>query len=188
MIRYHSNQKFIQIFSKDEIMYSDFENCTFDACDFTSCDFTGVAFIDCRFNDCNFEAARINYVALRGAHFYGCDFTDVNFAMVDRLLFDVSFTDCTLDRTKFYTLKLQKTQFTNCSIIASDFMAADISDSVFHLCNLHKSLFSDTIAIRTDFLTSFNYTMDPQKNKLKKAIFSKDGVSGLLAHHEIIVK
>lgn len=188
MIRYTANQTLQQTFIDDDISYTDFENCIFRNCDFTTCDFTGVAFIDCTFHDCLFASARINYVALRGAHFNGCDFSDVNFAMVDKMLFDISFSNCNLDRTKFYTLKLPKTIFTACSIIASDFMASDISDVVFDACNLHKTVFIDTIANRTDFYTSINYEIDPEKNKLTKAVFSKDGLKGLLARHQIIIK
>ena len=53
---------------------------------------------------------------------------------------------------------------------------------------MHKSYFMDTIAYKTDFTTSYNYSIDPEKNKLKKAIFSKEGLKGLLAKYEIVVK
>lgn len=188
MIRYTANRTFKEAFKTEDIMYTDFENCFFDGCDFTTCNFTGVVFIDCIFKDCNFASAKIHYVALRGAAFTACDFTDVNFAMVNPLLFDISFTDCVLDYAKFYTLKLSRTVFTNCSIVASDFMASDLTDAIFDHCNLHKTVFIDTIANKADFTTSFNFTIDPEKNKLKKAMFSKDGLIGLLAKHEIIVK
>ncbi len=188
MLRYIKNQDFQTVFEPEALMYADFENCVFNRCDFRACNFTGVAFIDCVFNDCNFASAKINYVGFRGAQFNRCNFSDVNFAMVDPLLFDISFTGCNLDYTKFYTLKLPRTIFTDCSIVASDFMSADLSDAIFDNCDLHQSTFIDTICHRTDFLSSFNYTMDPERNKLKKAIFSKDGLIGLLSKHGIVVK
>jgi len=188
MLRYIKNQHFSTVFTPEALMYADFENCIFDRCDFSNCNFTGVAFIDCIFNDCNFASAKINYVGLRGAAFNNCDFSDVNFAMVDPLLFDISFTGCNLDYTKFYTLKLPRTIFTDCSIVASDFMSSDLTDAIFDNCNLHKSTFIDTIAVRADFSSSFNYAMDPERNKLKKAIFSKDGLIGLLSKYEIVVR
>ncbi|RZJ71107.1 pentapeptide repeat-containing protein [Flavobacterium sp.] len=188
MLRYIKNQSYQTIFETESLLYSDFENCVFNRCDFTACDFTGVAFIDCIFNDCNFASAKINYVGFRGAHFHRCDFPEVNFAMVDPLLFDISFTDCNLDYTKFYTLKLQRTVFTNCSIVASDFMASDLTEAIFDACDLHKTTFVDTVCLKTDFFSSYNYTIDPERNKLKKAIFSKDGLVGLLGKYGITVK
>lgn len=175
-------------FLENEIMYHDFERCTFEDCDFSATDFTGVAFIDCVFTYCNFAGSRINYVSLRDVQFTGCDFNNVNFVMVDQLLFKFGFKDCILDYAKFYTLKMRSTSFENCSIVAADFMSADITGVIFTNCNLHKSVFIDTIANKTDFSTSYNFTIDPEQNKLKKAIFSEAGLKGLLVKHDLIIK
>ena len=40
---------------------------------------------------------------------------------------------------------------------------------------------------KRNFKTSYNYTIDPTKTKIKKAIFSLDGIKGLLYKHDIIV-
>lgn len=177
-----------KIYAEDEIMYRDFERCTFTNCDFTQCDYLAVAFIDCVFINCNFTEAKINYVSLRDVVFTGCNFTGVNFAMVDTLLFKFEFKECILDYTKFYTLKMRGTLFTDCSLIAADFMNADITDAVFDNCDFHKSVFIDTIANKVDFTTSYNFTIDPEKNKLKKAKFSQAGLKGLLTKYDIVVK
>lgn len=171
-----------------DIMYKDFERCTFTNCDFTACDFLGVAFTDCVFISCNFTEAKINYVALRDAQFIGCNFTGVNFAMVDSLLFSVEFKDCVLDYAKFYTLKIKGTIFSNCSLIAVDFMNTDLTGVIFDNCNLHKAVFIDAIANNADFATSYNFSIDPEKNKLKKAKFSEAGLKGLLEKYDIIVQ
>lgn len=174
-------------FGTTAISYKDYERCTFADCDFSACDFTGVAFIDCTFTRCNFNEAKINYVGLRNVFFDGCNFTGVNFAMVDALLMAIEFKGCKLDYTKFYTLKLKGTVFTGCSLIAADFMSADLTEAVFDDCNLHKAVFHDTVALRADFTTSYNYAMDPERNKLRRARFSKEGLKGLLEKHEIVV-
>lgn len=177
-----------EIFNESELIYKDFERCNFYDCDFSEANFLGVAFIDCTFNGCNFSEAKINYVGFRDVHFTNCNFNNVNFAMCDKLLFKFGFTGCILDYAKFYTLKMPQTIFTNCSIIAADFMAADITGSLFDNCNLHKSVFIDTIANKTDFSSSYNFTIDPEKNKLKKAIFSKENLDGLLYRHDLIIR
>ena len=174
-------------FGARDIMYNDYERCTFADCDFSACNFTGVAFIDCTFTRCNFNEAKINYVGLRNAFFDGCNFTGVNFAMVDALLLGIEFKSCRLDYAKFYTLKIKGTVFTDCSLIAADFMSADLTGALFDGCDLHKAVFLDTIAIRADFTTSYNYAMDPERNKLRRARFSKEGLKGLLEKHEIVV-
>jgi uncharacterized protein YjbI with pentapeptide repeats len=174
-------------FGIEAINYTDFERCTFAKCTFTHCDFTAVAFIDCQFTYCNFNEAKINYVALRNAVFNECSFIGVNFAMVDKFIFEVGFNHCLLDYAQFYTLKLKSVRFNHCSLIAADFMKTDLTDVIFDNCNLHKAVFVDTIARKTDFSSSYNYSLDPEKNKLKKAIFSLNGVKGLLDKHNIIV-
>lgn len=175
------------IYDKEGVNFNEFEGCTFNRCDFSGCTFLAVTFIDCVFNDCSFSGAKINYVALRTVTFNHCRMEDVNFSMADKLIFDIAFNRCQLDFSKFYTLKLKGTVFTDCSLIAVDFMAADLTEVVFDRCDLYRSEFAKAIANKADFRTGFNYTIDPEKTKLKKAMFSKDGVKGLLAKHEITV-
>lgn len=176
------------IYSHPDIMYKDFERCTFKNCDFTQCDFTGVAFTDCIFISCNFNEAKINYVSLRDASFTDCNFSNVNFSMVDSLLFGVEFKDCILDYAKFYTLKIKGIIFSNCSLTAVDFMSTDLTGVIFDNCNLHKAVFVDAVANKADFTTSYNFSIDPERNQLKKAMFSEAGLKGLLDKYDIIVK
>lgn len=177
-----------QIFDDTNTKFKDFENCTFHNCDFRACTFQTVTFIDCNFFDCNFMETKINYISLRGVFFTKCNFTNVNFAMTDQVIFEFHFKDCLLDYSKFYALKLRKMQFINCSMIAVDFMGSDLTEVLFDNCNLRHAVFIDTIANKADFYTSYDYTFDPDKNKIKKAIFSTEGLKGLLQKYDIIVK
>lgn len=170
-----------------ELNFTDFERCTFSHCNFSGCQFLAVTFIDCTFIDCVFDGAKINYVALRTASFIRCQIREVNFSMCDKLIFDISFNQCILDFSKFYTLKLKQTPFVDCSLIAVDFMAADLTQVIFDGCDLYRAEFTKAIASKADFRSSRNYTIDPEKTKIKKAMFSKDQVKGLLAKHEIQV-
>ena len=98
-----------------------------------------------------------------------------------------AFNDCCLDFSKFYGLKIKGTNFKNCSLVAVDFMAADISEVIFDNCDLYKNEFSKAIANKTNFKTSYNFSIDPSKTKIKKAIFSKENVRGLLNKHDLII-
>ena len=108
-------------YSEKEVNLKEFECCTFNGCDFSQCNFIGVVFIDCTFNDCIFSGAKINHVALRSVFFYRCKMEEVNFAMCDKLIFEVHFKECVLDFSKFYTLKIKGTTFVDCSMVALDF-------------------------------------------------------------------
>ncbi|MGL2963452.1 pentapeptide repeat-containing protein [Flavobacterium sp. RSB2_4_14] len=186
---YIADQEFKDEFFLDaDIKFKEYENCTFRYCDFTDCTFQTVTFVDCNFFDCNFKDTKINYVSLRGVWFTKCNFTAVNFAMTDQVIFEFHFKDCLLDYAQFYALKMKKMQFINCSMIAVDFMASDLTEVFFDNCNLRRAVFIDTIANKADFSTSYDYTIDPEKNKLKKAIFSTDGLKGLLQKYDIVVK
>jgi uncharacterized protein YjbI with pentapeptide repeats len=186
---YIADQEFHDEFFLDAAMkYKEYENCTFHHCDFTSCTFQSVSFLDCNFFNCNFNTTKINHVSLRGVWFTKCDFTSVNFAMTDQVIFEFHFKDCLLDYAQFYALKMKKMQFINCSMIAVDFMGSDLTETLFDHCNLRKAVFIDTIAHKADFSTSYDYTIDPEKNKIRKAIFSTEGLKGLLQKYDIVVK
>jgi uncharacterized protein YjbI with pentapeptide repeats len=175
-------------YGEEEVNFKEFECCTFTNCNFSQCSFVAVTFIDCTFNNCIFSGAKINHVAFRTVFFNNCEIKEVNFAMCDKLIFEIHFKDCVLDFSKFYTLKLKGTSFTSCSIIAVDFMSTDLTEVVFDTCDLYRSEFAKAIANKANFKTSYNYTIDPEKTKLKKAVFSLEGVKGLLFKHELVVK
>jgi uncharacterized protein YjbI with pentapeptide repeats len=171
----------------EEVNFKEFESCTFTNCTFSACNFIDVTFIDCVFNDCIFNEAKINHVALRTVTFNRCKIKEVNFAMCNKVIFEVRFNDCVLDFSKFYTLKIKGTPFINCSLIAVDFMATDLTEVLFENCDLYRAEFAKAIANKANFKTSYNYTIDPKTTKLKKAVFSSEGLKGLLFKHDIIV-
>jgi len=175
------------VFSVNQVNLKEFEACTFNHCNFSQCNFIGVVFIDCTFNDCIFSGAKINHVALRTVFFNRCKIEDVNFAMCDKLIFEVHFKECILDFSKFYTLKIKKTSFIDCRMIAVDFMSTDLSQVFFDRCDLYRSEFAKANLTKANLKTSINYTIDPTKTKLKNAVFSIDEVKGLLYKHDIIV-
>ena len=160
-----------QIYQEEELNFKEFESCTFTNCNFSNCNFIAVTFIDCHFNHCNFNSAKINHVSLRTAYFNDCQVKEVNFAMCNKLIFEVHFKNSTLDFSKFYTLKMKGTTFANCSLVAVDFMATDLSDVLFDRCDLYLTEFDKAIALKADFRTSKNYSIDPTRTKIKNAQF-----------------
>lgn len=175
------------IYNENGMNFTEFEGCVFNHCNFSSCVFLAVTFIDCTFNDCTFDNAKINYAAFRTVFFNNCSIKAVNFAMCDKFIFEIHFKDCRLDFSKFYSIKMKETSFINCSCVAVDFMNADLTAIHFDHCDLHRSVFDKAVANKCNFLTSYNYTIDPTKTKLKKTVFSLQNVKGLLFRHDIVV-
>lgn len=174
-------------YEANALNYSEFEVCKFINCDFSKCAFKTVTFIDCIFEDCNFTNCEVNYAAFRTVSFHRCKIEAVNFSMCDKLIFDIAFINCSLDFSKFYGLKIKGINFKNSRLLAVDFMAADLTGVVFDNCDLYRAEFDHAVANKCNFKSSINYTIDPSKTRLKKAIFSLEGVKGLLTKHDIVI-
>jgi hypothetical protein len=53
---------------------------------------------------------------------------------------------------------------------------------------LSGTIFNNTIIEQADFRTANNYSIDPENNRIKKARFSTQGISGLLDKYQIIIE
>ena len=84
--------------------------------------------------------------------------------------------------------KIKKTIFKNSQLQETDFAEADLASSVFDNCNLAQAVFDHTTLEKADFRTSYNYSIDPESNRIKKAIFSIFGISGLLDKYDIDIE
>jgi hypothetical protein len=49
------------------------------------------------------------------------------------------------------------------------------------------AIFENTNLEKCDFRSAYNYVIDPQNNKIKKAKFSKEGAIGLLRAFDIVI-
>ncbi|RZK43577.1 MAG: pentapeptide repeat-containing protein [Pedobacter sp.] len=181
-----------QVFEKSTLpikglLDTQFDNCTFKNCDFIDADFTGCDFSGCTFEDCNLSMIKFGYVGLDKVHFQGCKMVGIDFSAVKDFLFTVSFSNCILDYAAFMKKKNRKCKFDQCSMKGTDFSESDLTDSVFDRCDLSAAVFSRTTLNNANFSTSYNYTIDPENNSLRKAKFATDGLAGLLSAYGIIV-
>ena len=85
-------------------------------------------------------------------------------------------------------MSLKKTRFKNCSLHEVDFSECDLSGSIFEHCDLARSAFNRTVLEKVDFRTSYNYSIDPEINRIKKAKFSLVGLTGLLDKYDIEIE
>jgi uncharacterized protein YjbI with pentapeptide repeats len=70
-------------------------------------------------------------------------------------------------------------------LLQVDFSEADLTGVIFENCNLENTLFNKTILDKADFQTAYNFSIDPENNKMKKAKFASAGLRGLLDKYDI---
>ena len=163
----------------------DYENCTFTNCDFSNSNLSDLNFLECEFRECNLSLAKLTLAAFREAKFINCKLLGLHFEECNNIAFKVEFDGCSLDLCSFNKLKIKRTIFRNSKVIEDDFTETDLSNSSFINCDLQRTIFFNTVLEGVDFRTSFNYSIDPQLNRIKKAKFSLPGIAGLLDKYEI---
>src|SRR5476651_2770866 len=158
-----------------------YENCKFISCDLSHANLNRVIFIDCVFDGCNLALADATDTGFQNIQFKHCKLSGLNFGKARDFLFEVNFEGCILDNAIFYKKKNKKTLFKDCSMTETDLTEADLTEAKFINCNLNRAFFSRTILKGADLRSSYNYTIDPDDNMIKKAMFSLHGLPGLLA-------
>ncbi len=165
-----------------------YEKCSFVNCRFSATDVQGINFTDCTFKSCDLSTAKINKSAFKGVKFRDSKLLGVHFESINDFFFSVDFENCILNMSSFYKLTMKKTQFKKCSLQEVDFAECNLSGAMFSDCDFTRAKFDRTVLEKADLSTSFNYSIDPERNKIKKAKFSLYGIAGLLDKYEIEIE
>ena len=164
---------------------ADFENCSFKNCVFAKANLSGLCFTNCNFENCDLSGAKLIETAIQECEFLDCKMLGLVFEACAPILFQISCTQCTLNFSSFYQVDLTKSSFTRCKFLEADFTEADLSGISLTGCDLSRAIFDHTRLERTDFSSAENYIINPQINKIAGAIFSKEGLAGLLQAFKI---
>ena len=175
-------------FSAKALPTAEYEGCEFNFCNLSTTDLSNCQFTDCIFISCNLSTAKLNNTAIRDVQFKDCKLLGLRFDDCNDFLFAAKFTNCNLHLSSFYKRKMRQAKFSNCDLHETDFSMAELIQSTFDQCNLAGAVFDATNLEKADFRTSFNFTINPVTNRIKKARFSKDGLEGLLTHLDIIIE
>ncbi|MEI6751723.1 MAG: pentapeptide repeat-containing protein [Paludibacter sp.] len=175
-------------FKEKPFLKAEYENCRFLNCNFHKINLNNCIFRECTFIDCDLSLCNLTDTTLNDVFFNGCKLVGVQFDWCRDFLFSVKFENCDLNLSVLYKRKLKKTHFKNCNLQETDFSDADLSESVFDNCDLQRAVFQKTNLEKVDFRTSFNYSIDPEANKIKKARFSRMGLGGLLDKYGIVIE
>jgi len=184
----NENQVFDKInYAESSLTGKQFTDCNFTNCDFSNCNMAYNTFADCIFDGCNLAMIRLNSTTLNNVVFKNCKVLGVNFSEAIDFLFNVTFEVSVLDYASFARKKMLKTRFHKSSLKEVSFTQTNISGSLFDDCDLLGAIFNKSDLTAANFSTSYNFRIDPELNNIKKAIFSFEGVMGLLAKYQIKV-
>jgi fluoroquinolone resistance protein len=163
----------------------EYDNCVFAGCNFSDSDLKEMIFVDCTFDTCNLSMAKLRNATIRNCAFKCCKMLGLRFSDCNQFGLSASFEKCNLNLSSFYKTKFKKTLFTHCTLHEVDFTESDFSGSLFTECDFAKAGFENTDIQKADLRTCINYSIDPEKNRIKKAKFSLPGVTGLLDKYDI---
>lgn len=174
-------------YSEKPLPKAEYANCSFINCNFAACNLSQYIFDRCTFDNCNFSSAKLGQTALRELSFHNCKMLGIHFDACNPFLFSIFCEGCTLNLSSFYKMKLKGIKFLSCSLQEVDFSEADLSSASFTECDLIGAIFDNSLLEKTDFRSARNYSINPEKNKLRKTRFSNDGLAGLLSHLDILI-
>lgn len=177
-----------QTIIKNPLQAGVYDECIFNNCDFQKQSISNFSFIDCVFNNCNLSNTPVTDTVFRDVKFNNCKMIGVPFYTTKTNSFIVAFDNCILDYSSFHKLKLKAFQLKNCSLQSTDFSEADMSHTVFENCNLQDAVFENTLLLKSDFTSAYNYQINPNTNKIKNAKFGLSGLPGLLSFFKIEVE
>ena len=183
------SQKFEKIKnSENPLKMGEYDYCTFEDCDFSDANFRGFVFSECTFKNCNLSNANITNSSMKDVKFISSKCLGLNFGNCNPFLFEVNFKDCILNHSSFFKQNLKKAEFDNCSLESADFADCNLTLAVFRNCNLLGAIFDNSNLEKTDFRTAINFRINPSQNKIAKARFSSNNLSGLLLDFNISIE
>ena len=175
------NRRFEKIdFRENELLVGSYEECQFLNCNFNNVDLSGLTFVSCTFDGCDASLVKLKNTSLQEVKFVNCKLLGVQFSECRKFLLDLDFENCMIKLSNFCGMKLKNRHFKNCNMQEADFSEADLTSVFFENCDLLQSTFFHTNLEKANFTSAFNYSVNPENNRLRKAKFSIPGVIGLM--------
>lgn len=186
---YFDDQEFLGIdFHKTNWEVGEYDGCTFVKCNFPKGSLTGFNFTNCRFSDCDFSLVKVDYSSFQGVTFEKCNLLGIHFDACKQFLFAVNFIECRLNLASFYQMNLRNSTFIRCSLHEADFVETNLSGIALEQCDLLGATFDRSILEKTDFRSAVQYSFNPNTNRIKGAIFDRDGALRLLDGYQIKIE
>ncbi len=170
------------------LVKGEYENCEFKNLSMIDTDLSGYSFVECSFTECDLSNARVDQTSFKTVEFKKCKLQGIRFDCAQKMLLAFSFDECNLSYSSFYTLKIKGTRFKDSMLKNVDFADGDLTKSIFQNCDLEKAIFENTNLEHADFATAYNFIIDPETNRIKKTVFSMQGLPGLLSKLDLIIR
>lgn len=182
----HDNKTFEGIvYSGQTIRNREFQSCVFKKCDLSNSDFRHNKFLDCTFDECNLSMIEVAGSTLNDVAFVNCKMLGINFSDCLSFLFSLKFDSCILDYCSFMGKKMLKTPFLKSSLKEVTFSQANLAGATFSGSDLTGAIFNRTDLTSAIFVDARNYIIYPELNTIKNAVFSSQGLAGLLTAYQI---
>ncbi len=181
------NQKYSKVKFSEIELDDEFDHCKFIDCDFVHAEIRKTVFSNCRFCHCDLTMTKF-FSSLRDVQFEECKMMGTDFSHINRFSGGFEFRACMLRYCSFIALKLKATRFRKCQIVECYFDDSDMKESVFDDCDLSGTSFDRVNLEKADFSSSYNYSINPLLSRLKKTIFSQNGLRGLVSHLDIVIE
>ena len=165
-----------------------YEECRFIHCNLNTADISGVTFRNSTFDGCDLSLAKLNETGFQEVRFANSKLLGLQFSDCRQLLLEVEFDQCMLKLSNFQRLNLKNTKFKDCNLQEADFTGTDLTGATFHNCDLMRATFDHTTLEKADFRTAYNFSINPETNRIRKARFSLTGVAGLLDGYDIEIE
>ncbi len=174
-----------QDFRIEPLMEGEYESCVFKNCQLGGADLSGYKFFNCSFVDCDLSNAKLEHTSFNEAVFRGCKMLGLHFDACNDFGLALAFEECCLNHSVFYKKSLRETVFKQTELKEVDFSECDLTGSLFDACDLSGAIFSFTNLEKVGFSSSWNYSINPEQNRMKKAVFSLSGLPGLLDAYDL---
>ena len=175
-------------YSTIRLKAGEYDNCSFSGCDFSNTHLSNCTFLECTFTDCNFTNAKFGGTTFNEFSFEDCKLLGADFSVCNDFMLQLRFRESALDLASFVGLKLDNTHFDRCPLKEADFTEAILTGAHFEDCDLDRTTFDQTNLEKANLTTARNFQIDPEKNKLKGAKFSKENLGGLLGKYKIKIQ
>ena len=171
----------------NEIIDSDFTNCTFENCKLYKNSFSECTFENCKFVNCDLAMALIKHTSFRGVKFIDTKLSGIQWAEAAAPL-DVHFNRCILNYSGFISVDLRNSDIIECQLREADFSEANLTKANCSYSDFSGARFINTNLTRANFTNATNYAIHPNGNKLCKTKFSSPEVLSLLDVFDIIIE
>ncbi|MEP5340658.1 MAG: pentapeptide repeat-containing protein [Algibacter sp.] len=177
-----------QDFTKTRLPKGDYEYCTFLNCNFSEGFLSEIRFLECEFIECNLSTANITSTSFQDVKFQACKMLGLHFENSNPFGFSIYIENCQLNHASFYQVVLKNTRLINSKLQDVDFTEADLSGCLFDDCDFENATFENTNLEKSDFRKAIHYEIHPEKNRVKGAKFSLEGVVGLLSKYQVHIE